>query len=367
MTELMKASHQWSSRPDDERYTSLVDMRDHFKRTREHSEQMVVSTKQVEAEPDGSDRKALTVAINNKVIVAPTHWSFGQLCGLAKGQGETAAPSGYLRSLPAPLAADCINYGLRFKREAEEIGVLLNHNDSSLQAATGPRYGRIWNADVSEMLVREFGDGVNGTWKVPGEFGKRVAVTKANTTLYAGDRDMFVFLADEENRIELPGRRNGEKGTLARGFFVWNSEVGSTTFGVGTFFFDYVCCNRIVWGAEGYQEIRIRHSITAPDKFIHEITPALERYRQASDKGVLAAIEDARKQKLDDDLDDFLAKRFGSRMVAPLKTIHELEEGRPIENRWDVVTAATAKARTIKWQDQRVALERQAGELLKAA
>lgn len=365
MTELMKASNQWASRPDDERYTSLVDLRDHFQKAREHSEQMVVSTKQVEAQPQSTT--ALTVAVNKNLVVTPTHWSFGQLCGLAKGQGETSAPSGYLRSLPAPLAADCINYGLRFKREAEDIGVLLNHQDSTIQAATGPRYGRIWNADVANMLVREFGDGVSGTWKVPGEFGKRVAVTKDNTTLYAGDRDMFVFLADEDNRIELPNRRPGEKGALARGFFVWNSEVGSTSFGVGTFFFDYVCCNRIVWGAEGYQEIRIRHSITAPDKFIEEITPALERYRQSSDKGVLAAIEDARKQKLGDDLDDFLAKRFGPRMVAPLKTIHELEEGRPIENRWDVVTAATAKARNIKWQDQRVTLERQAGELLKAA
>ena len=36
---------------------------------------------------------------------------------------------------------------------------------------------------------------------------------------------MFVFLADEENRIELPNRRAGRFGAFARGFFVWNSEV----------------------------------------------------------------------------------------------------------------------------------------------
>lgn len=366
MTTLMKASNQWASRPDDERYTSLTDLRDHFVKTKNNSEQLVLSTKQIFAEPDGTT-KGMQLVVRDKDVTTPTHWSFGQICGLAKGQGETSAPAGYLRSLPSPLAADCINYGLRFKREQEEVGVLINHADQSLQAATGPRYGRIWNADVAETLVKSFGDGINGDWKVPGEFGKRVPITKANTTLYAGDRDMFVFLADEDHRIELPNRRPGQNGALARGFFVWNSEVGSTTFGVGTFFFDYVCQNRIVWGAEGYQEIRIRHSISAPDKFIQEITPALERYRNASDKGVLTAIEDARKHKLDEDLDDFLAKRFGSRMVAPLKAIHELEEGRPIENRWDVVTAVTAKARNVKWQDQRVTLERQAGELLKAA
>ena len=61
---------------------------------------------------------------------------------------------------------------------------------------------------------------------MPGEFGERVTVKKENTTLYASDRDMFVFLADEENRIEIPGRRAGRSGSFARGFFVWNSEVG---------------------------------------------------------------------------------------------------------------------------------------------
>jgi hypothetical protein len=39
---------------------------------------------------------------------------------------------------------------------------------------------------------------------VPGEFGNRVTVTKDNTTLFASDRDMFVFLADEENVILEP-------------------------------------------------------------------------------------------------------------------------------------------------------------------
>jgi hypothetical protein len=52
---------------------------------------------------------------------------------------------------------------------------------------------------------------------------------------------MFVFLVDEESRIGLPGRRAGRSGSFARGFFVWNSEVGKTTLGAGFFLFDYVC------------------------------------------------------------------------------------------------------------------------------
>ena len=76
---------------------------------------------------------------------------------------------------------------------------------------------------------------------MPGEFGNKVTVTTANTTLFASDRDMFVFLADEDNRIEIPNRRAGKFGSFARGFFVWNSEVGKTTLGAGFFLFDYVC------------------------------------------------------------------------------------------------------------------------------
>ncbi len=39
-------------------------------------------------------------------------------------------------------------------------------------------------------------------------------VTKENTTLYASDRDFFVFLANEKNKIEVPNRRNGRAGSM---------------------------------------------------------------------------------------------------------------------------------------------------------
>lgn len=266
-----------------------------------------------------------------------------------------------------PIAADCLNYGLQYKRQIEDVGVLLQRNGSDmLRAATGPRYGRIWNADVVGGLVDRFGDGVSGDWRVPGEFGKAVAVDKANTTLYASDRDMFVFLADETHRIEVPNRRDGKSGMMARGFFMWNSEVGSSTFGLATFLFDYVCCNRIVWGAAEYQELKIRHTASAPDKYLDEMRPALTAYANATASGVVKAIEDARARRLDN-VDDFLATRFGKRLVEPMKVLHAAEEGRPIETLWDATTAATAYARSIAHQDARVDLERRAGEVMALA
>lgn len=177
---------------------------------------------------------------------------------------------------------------------------------------------------------------------------------------------MFVFLADEEHRIEVPNRRGNEPGQMARGFFLWNSEVGSSTFGLGTFLFDYVCKNRIVWGAHGYQEIKIRHTASAPDRFLDEVQPALISYANSSVGGIVKAIEEAKASRLDK-VDEWLATRFGKRMVQPLQAVHMLEEQRPIETVWDATTAVTAYARSVKWQDQRVNLERQAGELLHLA
>lgn len=361
MSTLMAASHQWATRPDDERFTSLPDMAAHFDTLRSESREVVVPSRRIHALPT-ADNKGIEIVGPNGHAYAPTHWAFGQVAQLAE------APAGYLRSLPSPIAADCINYGLQFKRSIEDVGVLLRKNgEHTMRAATGPRYGRIWNNEIVNALVDRFGDGVTGDFRVPGEFGKAVTVTKANTTLFAGDRDMFVFLADEQHKIDVPNRRHGGTGSMSRGFFVWNSEVGSATFGIGTFLFDYVCCNRIVWGAQEYKEIRIRHGVSAPDRFVEEMAPALLAYANSSTHSVTSAIKAAQAARLGDKMDDFLATRFGKRMVAPLQAIHMAEEGRPIESLWDVTTAATAKARSIAHQDDRVALERLAGDVMALA
>lgn len=371
---LTQASHQWATRPADERFTSLHDMSAALNTIRARSAAKVVASVKIEAQPASNDDiKALQIVGPNGHAYSPTHWSFGQIAALA------GAPAGYLRTLPAAIAADAINYGMRFNRDVEDVGVLLRRtltaapdmaspdtHEYSITAATGPNYGRVWNADIADALVSRFGDGVSGHWRVPGEFGVKVPVTNANTTLYASDRDMFVFLADEEHRITVDNRRNGQSGSLARGFFAWNSEVGSTSIGAAFFLFDYACKNRIVWGAEQYKEIRLRHTVSAPDKWLGQIEPVLIEYANSEAATVEKTIAAAQARKLDD-AKAFLAKRFTIRQAAQYDTAHMRDEGRPIETLWDAVTGMTAFARTIEHQDQRVALEREAGKLLAMA
>lgn len=360
MATLMNASHEWATRPSDERFVSLDAMGAYLTHIRNHSRQSVVSSRQVIIEPTQDNN--VTIKGGAGVPYSPTNWSFGQLANLS------GAPAGYLRTLPAPLAADCINYGLKYNRDIEDIGVLLTSIDDrkTLRSANGPKYGRVWNVDIVNALRARFGNGLDGDFRVPGEFGKPVPITKANTTLFAGDRDMFIFLADEEHRIELPNRRNGAPGSLARGFFVWNSEEANKSLGIGTFLYDYVCCNRIVWGATEYKEIRIRHTVSAPDRFVEEVQPALNQMANSSTHNIVAAIEHARTSRLDD-VGEWLQKRFSASLSKELQSVHMIEENRPIETLWDVTTALTAHARSVSHQDARVKLEREAGDIMAMA
>lgn len=378
MTTLMKASHQWATRPDDERFTSLDEMLAFSRAQRERSRSLAISSRRIEARPIDGDAGGLAVLGPDGQATLPTHWAFGQLASRIK------APAGYLRTLPSDIAADAINHGLA-SRGIEDVGALLRmdavdagseimqNGTPSLAALTGPNYGRVWNADVIAALVKRFGNGVDGDFTVPGEFGKALSkVTKDNTTLFASDRDMFIFLADEQNRIEVPNRRNGQPGSLARGFFVWNSEVGSTTLGISTFLFDYVCCNRIVWGAEDVQEIRIRHTVSAPDKFIEEVGPAMIAYANSSAQGINDAISAAQARKISGDQDevlDFLVKRtrFSRTQAQAINLAHQNEEGRPIESLWDATVGITAYAKGMTHQDSRIEIEREGGKVMSMA
>lgn len=378
MQTLHAASRQWASRPDDERFVSLTDAQKAAHRYRFQSSAKVMPTKALEAVAlDIDPTEVLQVKVGSNQMV-PTHWAFGQLCSLVK------APASYLRTLPAALASDNVNYGL-LQRDVEDVGVLFRNQEvdggyqliPTITALTGPSYGRVWNSEVFDALVARYGDGVTGDFRVPGIFGKRLDyITKRDTTIYLSDRDMFVFLADEEHRIEVPNRRDGQPGSLARGFFVRNSEVGACKLSVRTFLFDYVCCNRIVWGAQDVEEISIRHSSGAPRRFVEEVAPALEAYAQSSTTSITAALAKARAASIVAGADDkraavldFLTKKrqFSRVRAEAVMLAHEEEEGRPIETLWDASVGVTAYARGIPWQDERVEMEREGGKILNLA
>ena len=137
-----------------------------------------------------------------------------------------------------------------------------------LRAVTGPDYGRIWDHELVAAVMKIAGNGTGDTrWKVPGVLdwatmthNPFVDVTKDTTTLYASDRDVFLFLVDDTNPIEAGRLPDGSPDLYFRGFYCWNSEVGSKTLGIASFYLRAVCMNRNLWGVENFEEITIRHS-----------------------------------------------------------------------------------------------------------
>ncbi len=174
-------------------------------------------------------------------------------------------------------------------------------------------------------------------------------------------------MVDDTNPYEVGKLKNGEPDLMFSGVYGFNSEVGDRSAGVAKMELRGACQNRMLWGVEGFQEVRVRHTSGAPDRWLEQLRPAIQRYSDASAIGLQEAIATAQKQKLEDRVDEFLAKRFTKSQAKAISLAHEVEEGRPIETIWDITVGATAYARSIEFQDERVEIERKAGEYMKFA
>ena len=377
-----RMSSEWFSRPDDERYLSLSDLYASVKSRAERSRTRTVESAAIRVEAHRDDPEKLALVLPDaQAPVAPTHWSFGQLASLV------SAPAAYLRQLPAPLAGINLQYGLTNHR-AEQVKVLevegacpgpRSGGRTGLRAVTGPDYGRIYDHELVSAVQRIAGDGVGDTrWKVPGVldwstgvYNPIVDVTKDTTTLYASDRDVFLFLVDDLNPIEAGTLPDGSPDLYFRGFYCWNSEVGAKTLGIASFYLRAVCQNRNLWGVEDFQEISIRHSKYAANRFAHEAAPALASFADSSPTPFVQGIRTARERivaRTDEDRTDFLRKRgFSKAETAKIVETVLVEEGRPPESVFDFVQGITAVARGKPQQDARLTMETRAKTLLERA
>lgn len=366
-----RVSSEWFSRPPDDRYVSLSELYASVRDRTDRSRTRTVDSVDVRVEAKREDSDNLTLYLPGaEQPVAPTHWSFGQLASLV------GAPAAYLRQLPAPLAAINLQYGLTSHR-AEQIKTLeVNDGRTELRAVTGPDYGRIYDHELVSAVQRIAGDGVGDTrWKVPGildwstnTYNPYVDITKETTTLYASDRDVFLFLVDDLNPIEAGRLPDGSPDLFFRGFYCWNSEVGAKSLGMASFYLRAVCANRNLWGVEDFQEITIRHSKYASSRFAYEAAPALERFANSSPAPFVNNIKAARSAvvaKTDDDRQSFLRKRgFGKTETAKIIDTVLREEGHKPESIFDFVQGITAVARQRPNQDARLDLEEKAKKLL---
>ncbi|WP_029557419.1 hypothetical protein [Xanthobacter sp. 91] len=369
-----RVSSEWFSRPADERYLSLSELYGAVRGRSDRSRTRTVESVAIRVEASRDMPERLTIALpGTEAPVAPTHWSFGQLASLI------GAPASYLRQLPAPLAGINLQHGLLMHR-AEQVKTLeVEGGRVELRAVTGPDYGRIYDHELVDAVRRIAGNGTGDTrWKVPGVldwstgiYNPRVDITKDTTTLYASDRDVFLFLVDDLNPIEAGRLPDGSPDLFFRGFYCWNSEVGAKTLGIASFYLRAVCQNRNLWGVEDFEEITIRHSKYAASRFAHQAAPALERFANSSPMPFVNGIRAARERivaRTDEDRTEFL-RRKGFSKAETQKVIDTVlaEEGRKPESIFDFVQGITAVARDKPHQDARLDLEARAKKLLDRA
>ena len=371
---LMDASRQWASRPDDQRFLTPEDLLDAVETRRQRSDEfpnMPVAGLEVDYVQQGPFQGNLFAVDYAGVPAVFSNWSMNQYNSVIGGPNIA-----WLRDMPAPVAKMALNASLKYRQrieDGEQVKLLVAPPDGDepglLRAVTSPTYGRIWDADVvrTVMYINE-----DGRWVVPGVVaGKGMAdqyteVTKRSTTLYASDRDVWMFLVDEQHPVEIDGEM------YFKGFIVSNSEVGNATFSLKTFLLKQVCMNRIIWGAIQVRELRIRHSRLAPTKFLEGAVPALAAYSNASVRGTVDAVRAAKQISVADDLkgaEAFLRDQgFGVFESSVIPVLAERAEdvgsnGDPT-NLWDLVMAGTAYARELVHADTRVAFEQKVGGLL---
>lgn len=376
--QLTKASAQWSTRPSDERFWTVEDLHAATLAHKEAARSATVSNSDLRVEAV-DDEIHLVGKTGSPAML--TSWAFQQLCLRAE------APASYMRQLPTTLAAQNLNYGLKtnLPNHNETTKILLHQNGGYFaRAVLSEKYTRIWNSDITERLVDlqsqgwttpparpATDDDANTRICTPEQAALSLTVRAGDTIgpagLYASFEDMFAFMIHPERVID-----DGSAGGLMRGFFVWNSEVGKSSWGVMKFRFRGVCGNHIVWDAKDVSEIKVRHVGSADDRAMEQLQVALKKYADESDNDEQARVDKARTFMLAADntklLDWVFDKGFLPRKTAEaaLNAVLPDVDGDPL-TAWGYAQGLTRLSQKEKNADRRVALDRTAGKILEVA
>jgi hypothetical protein len=179
------AHREWASRPPDERYASVHALYEAARARHARIEERATET--VDLRTEALDTDDLAIRNTSGRTAALTHWSFGQLAMIA------SAPPSYLRTLPAPIASEAINYGLRqFARDQYQL-FIERTAPWTVHAITSPRYARVQHHELASRVLDLMAQ--HPAWHLPlgykdGEYGAERVPSGA----YLGDRDMFLFL-----------------------------------------------------------------------------------------------------------------------------------------------------------------------------
>ena len=235
MTNLTQASQQLFRRSADEKFGSLAELRDHLNLRSQGTREETVDLRKFTYNHNGTMFLEDALGFDKRRFDL-NDWSFRQLCK------QLSAPAEFISKLSPRLASECMSEATISREEDARKGKSVFYMDNNgpegsegtIRAVTTDRYVRVYDKEVLAAVDKHAG-GMDPVG------------------LYSGERDVFMFMTNEDLKVNIAGE------DLNRGFFVWNSEVGSRTFGVMSFYYRHICGNHIVWGCQNVQQRISKH------------------------------------------------------------------------------------------------------------
>jgi hypothetical protein len=195
-------------------------------------------------------------------VASLNDWSLGLLCSKAK------APKAYINALTPQLASDCINHSLSKREDRGKgfVGNILQTDDGPLaRAFYSQGYARVPDLEMAQFYHRmatEFNYEPAGTFA--GKRGGMPPVNPKASGLYHGERNQFLFIANEDGAVEIDGGS-----VLYHCVMAWNSEVTASQIGFSHCLYNFICGNHMIWGMQEYREVSARH-VGHPEEVLHK-------------------------------------------------------------------------------------------------
>ncbi len=375
---LTQASKEWAYRPADQRFRTLRELM---------LNQLMLSNASHEATENLSETKVvvgsdgdLALETKHSGRLKLTHWAFEQF---AKIIGSSAQ---YMRTLATEPDRAAHNLNKDIMKNQPEANVLYVQDlgEPKIVSATSTSYGRLHNYLIAEEILKIggfrtlpaycVGKEAPGARKATAEDLHRTSKIREgdwimDAGLYASTQNSFMFMVDEDMRID-----DGTDGGLSMGFFVENSEVGQRAFGVTTFLYRYVCGNHIVWDASDVKQFRMKHmGKNVEERMRTAIQSHLTAYRKTDKGAIQQRLERAMKfdlgptkQDVSDNL--FVRKELGlTRKVIDgaygLAEQHVDTDGSP-RTAWGFAQGLTRFSQLQSFTDARNDLDKAAAKIL---
>lgn len=356
MNVISTAANQYYNRPADERYDSPQDLLNFSAARKLASREVDYNAKDLIIRPSETQTGAIQIQ-SPRGAANLTPWSHAQLCRFV------GAPGGYIKTLPADVQADALNFGLRKTTPGTTARILAERKDDgsiTARAVTSESYGRLWDSEwlapiVSHLVGRE-------GWTTPPTWDGKPAGA------YSSDRDSFLIVVNGGSIVTDPSVRNGS-GQMYRGLMLRNSEVGAAAYWMEEVLFQFVCGNHNLWGAVIGQQYRRRHvgSNVLRDvlRTIGSLARRISTRPASADETIIRSLIDLEVASTQQGVIDELRKMGATQEDAAAaydRCVRQFDASP--RSYWGIAQGLTAASQDTGYQDERLTLDQLAAKVL---